>query len=48
MDILSISVGVLGGWQEDVLSVVADRLVSKGIHGKCSVLVSIQLDAALN
>jgi hypothetical protein len=34
MDIISMSLGVSGGWEEDVLSVVADRLVSKGVHGK--------------
>ncbi|CEP17587.1 hypothetical protein [Parasitella parasitica] len=32
MDVISISLGVSGGWQEDVLSVMADRLVSKGVH----------------
>ncbi|GAN06055.1 subtilisin-like serine protease PR1C [Mucor ambiguus] len=32
MDVISISLGISGGWQEDVLSVMADRLVSKGIH----------------
>lgn len=34
MDVISISLGVSGGWQEDILSVVADRIVSKGVHGK--------------
>lgn len=33
MDIISISLGVSGGWAEDILSVVADRIVAKGIHG---------------
>lgn len=33
MDVISISLGISGGWQEDVLSVMADRLVSKGVHG---------------
>lgn len=33
MDVISISLGVSGGWAEDVLSVMADRLVSKGVHG---------------
>ncbi|KAK4519117.1 uncharacterized protein ATC70_009348 [Mucor velutinosus] len=32
MDVISISLGISGGWQEDVLSVMADRLVSKGVH----------------
>ncbi|KAG2202783.1 hypothetical protein INT47_004807 [Mucor saturninus] len=32
MDVISISLGVSGGWAQDVLSVVADRLVAKGIH----------------
>lgn len=34
MDVISISLGISGGWQEDVLSVMADRLVSKGVHGR--------------
>jgi hypothetical protein len=34
MDVISISLGVRGGWEEDVLSVMADRLVAKGVHGK--------------
>lgn len=33
MDVVSISLGISGGWEEDVLSVMADRLVSKGVHG---------------
>jgi hypothetical protein len=33
MDVISISLGVSGGWEEDILSVMADRLVSKGVHG---------------
>ncbi|KAI8091745.1 peptidase S8/S53 domain-containing protein [Thamnidium elegans] len=32
MDVISISLGVSGGWAEDILSVVADRIVSKGVH----------------
>ncbi|CAO0800256.1 unnamed protein product [Mucor circinelloides] len=32
MDVISISLGISGGWQEDVLSVMADRLVAKGVH----------------
>ncbi|KAI8968935.1 peptidase S8/S53 domain-containing protein [Mycotypha africana] len=32
MDIISISLGVSGGWEEDILSVMADRLVSNGVH----------------
>jgi hypothetical protein len=33
MDVINISLGVSGGWQENILAVMADRLVSKGIHG---------------
>lgn len=33
MDVINISLGVSGGWAEDVLSVVADRLVAQGVHG---------------
>jgi hypothetical protein len=33
MDVINISLGISGGWAEDVLSIVADRLVSKGVHG---------------
>lgn len=40
MDVISISLGVSGGWQEDILSVVADRIVSKGIHGTIFFLVT--------
>ncbi|KAI9313291.1 peptidase S8/S53 domain-containing protein [Dichotomocladium elegans] len=32
MDILSLSFGEHGGWSEDPLSVMADRLVSRGVH----------------
>ncbi|KAI8881080.1 subtilisin-like protein [Backusella circina FSU 941] len=32
MDVINISLGVSGGWQENILSVMADRLVSRGIH----------------
>ncbi|KAI8646633.1 peptidase S8/S53 domain-containing protein [Parasitella parasitica] len=32
MDVISISLGLSGGWEEDVLSLMADRLVSKGVH----------------
>ncbi|KAI8997763.1 peptidase S8/S53 domain-containing protein [Pilobolus umbonatus] len=32
MDIINLSLGVSGGWGNEVLSVVADRLVSKGVH----------------
>ncbi|RCI04062.1 hypothetical protein CU098_012250, partial [Rhizopus stolonifer] len=32
MDVISISSGVSGGWDESVLSVMADRLVAKGVH----------------
>ncbi|CAO3633996.1 unnamed protein product [Mucor hiemalis] len=32
MDVINISLGVSGGWAEDVLSVVADRLVAQGVH----------------
>jgi hypothetical protein len=33
MDVINISLGVSGGWQENILAVMADRLVSRGIHG---------------
>ncbi|KAI9027482.1 peptidase S8/S53 domain-containing protein [Phycomyces nitens] len=32
MDIINISLGDNGGWEEDALSVVADRLVDLGVH----------------
>ncbi|KAI8328345.1 peptidase S8/S53 domain-containing protein, partial [Blakeslea trispora] len=32
MDIITISLGVGGAWDENVLSVMADRIVSKGVH----------------
>ncbi|KAI9478540.1 MAG: peptidase S8/S53 domain-containing protein [Benjaminiella poitrasii] len=32
MDIINLSSGVRGAWDEEVLSVMADRLVSKGVH----------------
>ncbi|ORZ01661.1 peptidase S8/S53 domain-containing protein [Syncephalastrum racemosum] len=32
MDIINISLGTNGGWAEDALSVLADRLVAKGVH----------------
>ena len=34
MDILNLSFGQDGGWHEDVIAVLADRLVSQGVHGK--------------
>lgn len=33
MDIINLSLGTNGGWAEDALSVLADRLVAKGVHG---------------
>ncbi|KAI9276993.1 peptidase S8/S53 domain-containing protein [Phascolomyces articulosus] len=32
MDIINLSFGQDGGWHEDVISVLADRLVSQGVH----------------
>ncbi|KAG2223928.1 hypothetical protein INT45_009380 [Circinella minor] len=32
MDILNLSFGKDGGWHEDVIAVLADRLVSQGVH----------------
>lgn len=34
MDIINLSFGENGGWAEDPLSVVADRMVEAGVHGK--------------
>jgi hypothetical protein len=47
MDIISISLGISGGWEEDILSVVADRLVAKGIHSKSLFSKSKKKDAIL-
>lgn len=50
MDVISISLGISGGWQEDVLSVMADRLVAKGVHGKlrlCSLSSHKLIDIAV-
>lgn len=34
MDVINLSLGENGGWEEDVLAVFADRLVDHGVHGK--------------
>jgi hypothetical protein len=33
MDVINISLGVSGGWEEEILAVMADRLVSQGVNG---------------
>jgi hypothetical protein len=34
MDIINLSLGENGGWAEDPLAVVADRIVDAGVHGE--------------
>lgn len=34
MDVINLSLGSFGGWEETVLSRVASSIVSKGVHGK--------------
>lgn len=36
MDIINLSFGENGGWAEDPLAVVADRMVEAGVHGECN------------
>ncbi|GAA5802620.1 hypothetical protein HPULCUR_008092 [Helicostylum pulchrum] len=48
MDIISISLGVSGGWAEDILSVVADRIVAKGIHGTRGIFLTASPASAKN
>lgn len=41
MDVINLSLGENGGWEEDVLAVFADRLVARGVHGRnCHYLFS--------
>lgn len=34
MDVINLSLGSFGGWEETALSRVASSIVSKGVHGK--------------
>lgn len=34
MDIINLSLGLHGGWQEEILAEVANRVVKKGVHSK--------------
>lgn len=36
MDIINLSLGENGGWAEDPLAVIADRIVDAGVHGEFS------------
>lgn len=35
LDIITLSRGENGGWAEDPLSIIADRIVDAGVYGVC-------------
>lgn len=33
MDVINLSLGIHGGWEEEALAIMANRIVAKGVHG---------------
>ena len=33
MDVINLSLGIHGGWEEEALAIMANRIVAQGVHG---------------